>query len=31
MEGGGGLGKDTVLQLWAGAREDWNDTVAQVC
>ena len=26
----GGLGNDTVLQLWAEAREDWNDTVAQV-
>ena len=29
--GVGGLGNDTVLQLWAEAREDWNDTVAQVC
>ena len=30
MDGIGGLGNDTVLQLWAEAREDWNDTVAQV-
>ena len=30
MGGIGGLGNDTVLQLWAEAREDWNDTVAQV-
>jgi hypothetical protein len=30
MDGVGGLGNDTVLQLWAEAREDWNTTVAQV-